>query len=667
MSAPDSRATFAAGFMDDYFAEAEEHVIAVRRGLLTLEGALGSELPPAVLEDLFRSCHSLKGISAMVELREAELLAHHMESCLRAIRQGDVVLSTRNFDILVDGARTLEGVIAAHRAGQSVPATDSVLAQLHALAGPAGGTSAAQAVPALALRLAATSPAPAPRWKVTFVPSPELVTRGVKVDTIRTRLLQLGHVVSVAPKVVSGGGVLFEFEVETAAEEQLAALRGDGIEYESLPAAVAVPEMSGESGLATRGADQAVGRPHDVPLAGSANFVRVDLERLDDLMRLVGDMVVTRARLEDTLQRVEPHVPFREWRALQEHSAGIERQLRGLREGVMRVRLVPVGEIFRRMPFVVRDLARDNGKRVRLDLVGQGTEIDKFLIERMMDPVIHLVRNAVSHAIETPEERVAAGKSPEGTVRLSASTAGESVVIESSDDGAGIDVEAVAARARASGMALADGEIDARTLLDIICASGFSTRDEADRASGRGVGMAVVRRTVEELGGALAVETRPRRGTTFRVTLPLTLAITDAIIVQVGAHTFAVPQAAVREVIEVEARALRSIERNELLTYRGATLPIVRLARLFALAAEVRPRFHAIVVGTGLAAVGFLVDRIAGQREIVVKAISDPLLRVEGISGATELGDGRLVLILDVAALSRALRGRAKQVEGISA
>jgi len=668
MSTPDSRATFAAGFMDDYFAEAEEHVIAVRRSLLTLEAALGSELPAAVLEDLFRSCHSLKGISAMVELREAELLAHHMESCLRAIRQGDVVLSTGNFDSLVNGARTLEGVIVAHRAGQPLPVTDPVLAQLHALAHGDGGTAAAPIALAPVLRLAAASPSPAPRWKVTFVPSPALVVRGVKVDTIRTRLLQLGQVTGVAPKVVAGGGVLFEFEVETAAEEQLAALRGDGVEYEPLPAAVAAAAPSLESGPGTRGTpDQAGERPHDVPVAASANFVRVDLERLDDLMRLVGDMVVTRARLEDTLQRVETHVPFHEWRALQEHSAGIERQLRSLREGVMRVRLVPVGEIFRRMPFVVRDLARDNGKRVQLDLVGQATEIDKFLIERMMDPVIHLVRNAVSHAIETPEERVAAGKSPEGTIRLSASTAGESVVLEISDDGAGIDVEAVAARARASGMAIAGGEIDARTLLDIICVSGFSTRDEADRASGRGVGMAVVRRTVEELGGALAVETRSGRGTTFRVTLPLTLAITDAIIVHVGAHTFAVPQAAVREVIEVEARALRSIERNELLTYRGATLPIVRLARLFALAVEARTRFHAIVVGTGLAAVGLLVDRIAGQREIVVKTISDPLLRVEGISGATELGDGRLVLILDVAALSRALRERAKQLEGMSA
>jgi two-component system chemotaxis sensor kinase CheA len=386
---------------------------------------------------------------------------------------------------------------------------------------------------------------------------------------------------------------------------------------------------------------------------------------LDELMRLVGDMVVRRARLDDTLQRIERHVPFQEWRALQEHSSGIERQLRDLREAVMRVRLVPVGEIFRRMPFVVRDLARDSGKRVRLDLVGQATEIDKFLIERMMDPVLHLVRNAISHAIETPEQRIAAGKSPEGTIRLSAATAGESVILEIADDGSGIDVQSVATRARAAGMTVPDG-VDARALLDIICASGFSTRDEADRASGRGVGLAVVRSTVEELGGELALKSEVGRGTTFRITLPLTLAITDAIIAHVGEQTFAVPQSAVREVIEVDAASVRVLEGNELITYRGGILPIVRLARMFSIAVKDRPRHHAIVVGTGLAALGLLVDRIAGQREIVVKTITDRLIHVDGVSGATELGDGRPVLILDVSALGRTVRERPR-VEGLTA
>jgi len=660
MLPPEQDAPFAAGFMDDYFAEADEHIVAVRRNLLIVEGALGSTLPAAALEDLFRSFHSLKGISAMVELREAEQLAHHMESCLRSVRQDHLELTGANFELLVDGARMLEAVIAARRTSLPMPSADVLMAQLETLGrgrlagkshGPASAPQPGSAGPLAEARL----------WRVTFVPSPQLVERGVKVDSVRTRLMQIGRVLNVTPRVLATGGICFEFDVQTDDDAQLAQWRDDGLTYEALtgavpePAAVSLPGTDAE-------------RPMwDVAPSGSSTVVRVDLGRLDDLMRLVGDMVVTRSRLEDTLGRVESFVPSQEWRALQDHTARLERNLRDLREGVMRVRLVPVGEIFRRMPFVVRDLARDNGKRVHLDLAGQEAEIDKFLVERMMDPVLHLVRNAISHGIETPARRVAAGKPPDGTIRLAAATVGETVAIEITDDGRGIDLEAVASRARAGGVDVPDGPLDSRALLDIICASGFSTREEADRASGRGVGMAVVRDTIHALGGTLDVETEAGRGTTFRMTLPLTLAITDAIIAHVGDQIFAVPQAAVREVIEVDAPALSAFERNELLPYRGGTLPIVRLSTLFAIRPQARQRFHAIVVGTGLSAVGLLADRIAGQREVVVKSIVDPLIRVNGVSGATELGDGQLVLILDVSALSRTLRQHVRASEGVSA
>jgi two-component system chemotaxis sensor kinase CheA len=657
---------FADGFMDDYFAEADEHMVAVRRSLMALESALGSTLPPAALEDLFRSFHSLKGISAMVELREAELLAHHMESCLRAARQGSLTLTSTNFEVLVDGVRMLEHVIAARRASTPPPSIDAMAATLEAL-GRTEDEAVRNATPA-ANNTRTNGPAArgggARWWRVTFVPSPQLVERGVKVDTVRGRLMQLGVVQNVVPKVVPGGGISFEFDVATNDEAQLAQWHDDGLTYEPL---------EGPAPAAPAGADPAdaasVERPlTDLTLAGSSNVVRVDLARLDDLMRLVGEMVVTRSRLEDTLQRIEAHVPFQEWRALQDHNGRLERSLRDLREGVMRVRLVPVGEIFRRMPFVVRDLARDNGKRVHLELTGQSTEIDKFLVERMMDPVLHIVRNAISHGIEPPERRIAAGKPADGTIRLAASTAGEAVILEITDDGGGIDIPSVAQRARSLGLVVPDdGDLESRALLDIICASGFSTRREADRASGRGVGMAVVRDTVEGLGGILAVESRPGLGTTFRMTLPLTLAITDAIIAHVGDQIFAVPQTAVREVVEVDASLLSAFERNELMPYRGGTLPMVRLSHVFAMPATHRPRYHAIVVGSGQAALGLIVDRIAGQREVVVKTITDPLIRVDGVSAATELGDGRVVLILDVAALSRTRRQHSRVITGVSA
>ena len=649
----DQHRSFLDGFMDDYFAEAEEHLVAVRRGLMALEPSLGSELPSTLLEDLFRSFHSLKGISAMVELHEAERLAHQMESCLRAVRQGHVKVDSANFETLVDGAKALEEVVHVHRQHQPMPSIEAVVDRLEAFA--------LHRLPAASPIAPVTIVTPGDShthvWRVRFQPSAQLVARGVKVDTMRSRLLEIGEILRVAPKVLTGGGVEFEFDVVTDRVHELDSWRDDGVSYELLVDHSDVAPDPVENSAAPSAAAVAE-RPREVAFSLATNFVRVDLSRLDELMRLVGDMVVTRARLDDTLRSVEAHVPFQHWRALQEHSSRLERQLRDLREGVMRVRLVPVGEIFRRMPFVVRDLARDSGKRVQLALAGQTTEIDKFLIERMMDPVLHLVRNAISHGIETPEQRIATGKPPEATIRLSATTAGESVILEISDDGSGIDVAAVAERVRASGLPMPDGALDARALLDIICASGFSTKREADRASGRGVGMAVVRSTVEDLGGTLALDTTPGQGTTFSITLPLTLAITDAIIAHVGDQVFAIPQSAVREVIEVEPSALRAIEGNELLPYRGHTLPMVRLSRLFGLEGRSRPRFHAIVVGTGLAAVGLVVDRIAGQREIVVKTITDPLVRVEGVSGATELGDGRLVLILDVGAVSRTLRAR---------
>jgi two-component system, chemotaxis family, sensor kinase CheA len=657
---------FADGFMDDYFAEADEHMVAVRRSLMALESALGSALPSAALEDLFRSFHSLKGISAMVELREAELLAHHMESCLRAVRQGALTLTTANFEILVDGVRMLEHVIASRRASTPQPSVDTAVEKLDELGRSGVEASRPAALTATdAPNQPSQSGAQAHLLRVTFVPSPQLVARGVKVDTVRARLMQIGEVKNVTPKVLPGGGISFEFDVQTSDASQLAQWKDDGLSYEPLDAAAAVEPQGAKEADAAASQEW---RLTDLTLAGSSNVVRVDLARLDELMRLVGDMVVTRSRLEDTLRRVEAHVPFQEWRALQDHSARLERNLRDLREGVMRVRLVPVGEIFRRMPFVVRDLARDNGKRVHLELAGQSTEIDKFLVERMMDPVLHIVRNAISHGIETPEQRIAAGKPADGIIRLGAATAGETVIIEIADDGRGIDIASVAQRARSLGLVVPDdGELESRALLDIICASGFSTRDHADRVSGRGVGMAVVRDTVEGLGGLLAVESKPGHGTTFRLTLPLTLAITDAIISHVGDQIFAVPQAAVREVVEVDASLLHAFERNELMPYRGGTLPMVRLSEMFSIPTVKRPRYHAIVVGTGQVAIGLIVDRIAGQREVVVKTITDPLIRVDGVSGATELGDGRVVLILDVAALSRARRQHARVITGVSA
>jgi two-component system chemotaxis sensor kinase CheA len=689
-SNPDDGGEFFAQFLDDYFAECDEHLTLVRRHLLALEEEVGRpDIDQSLLDEMFRSFHTLKGISSMVGLSAAEQLAHHMESYLRALRRKDAPLGVEGVEALMAGTTLLEQVIAALRKKESAPGIDATVARLLAIvSAPAPEESATvkatvdeSAASAEPERDATRTNAPSRRvedgrtWRFEFMPTPALSERGVNVNSVRARLLEIGELLQATPHVREQGGIVFEFVVATAADESVfAGWHGDNLTYapvakeafanEIQPPSIQSPPIQPTIQTGPASASEEVGgsqSPSAAPAASmlaSSNVVRVDLARLDDLMRLIGELVTSRARLDESLKQLKRNVAPAEWRALQETSQAMARQLRDLREGVMRVRMVQVGEIFERMKFVVRDLARESGKDIKLELLGQETEIDKFLVERMMGPLLHLVRNAVSHGLETVSERVAQGKPPAGKVTLRAATAGDNVLIEIADDGRGVDVERVAARARALGLLGAGVGVDEVLLLKLLCAPGFSTRDEADRASGRGVGMDVVGRTIEELGGTLALSTSENRGTHFTIELPLTLAIADALIAVAGGRRFALPQTVVREVIEVEASAVRVLENNEIISYREGVLPLVRLARLFGLEEETgRAVFHVFVIGSGAEVLGLAVDRIIGQREIVVRGMNDPLVKVAGVAGATDLGDGRVVLILDVAALRHSLRG----------
>ena len=624
-------------FLDDYFAEAEEHLAVIRRALLLLEQSIGRTRPDATqIEELFRSFHSLKGIAGMVDHRETEALAHELESYLRALRDGDTILTTTGFDTLIKGAGRLEASIAARRAKADAVDTTTAATELRELA--TGDRRAPSP--------SSSSPAPAANLACVFTPSPLLIARGINVDVVRARLREIGEIVTATPTITAAGAVAFQFTVRgTIPEARAAEWHSDGMVFAPI-AAVAETPVREEGDRRTA-------------ILSSGHYVRVDLARLDELMRMIGNLVILRARLCDAVDRGERHLPAAQFRAMQDDVESIDRELRELREGVMRVRLVPVGEIFRRMPFVVRDLARETGKSINVVLHGEDTKIDKFLVERMMDPVLHIVRNAVSHGIETPEERAAAGKPLAATLRLSATASGETVVIEVADDGRGINADRVADRARQAGLSLPAGPLDDAALLDVISAPGFSTRDASDRVSGRGFGMNVVRETLRELGGAIRVETEPGVGTRFIIELPLTLAITAAMIARVGDQLFAVPQAAVREVAEIEATAIRALPGAELVEFRGGPLPVIRMASLLGLQSPAMDKFHAFIVGSGASAIGLLVDRIVGHREIVVRATSDPLIRVDAIAGATDLGDGRAVLILDPTAIARRARERA--------
>ncbi|HEU4768273.1 MAG TPA: chemotaxis protein CheA [Pyrinomonadaceae bacterium] len=632
----DNAGEFFDQFLDDYYAECDEHLVSIRRALVTLEDEVDTgAVDRALLDNLFRSFHTLKGISGMVGLGAAEQLAHHLESYLRELREGTAILSQPGFEALAAGVSLLENVINARRRDQPIPPIDEIADRLRAHA---------QSVSSIA-SIPPTSPAkqemPQPdavtmRWRAEFTPTAELAARGVNVNSVRTRLQEIGELIQAKPIVKSAGEIAFHFIVATDVDQSvLKSLEADGLVFEAVPNET-VPNVKGNQ---------------PVPTIAPASVVRVDLDRLDELMRIIGDLVISRTRLEDQLTELKRATPATVWRPLQETSLRIGRQLKYLRESFMRVRMVQIGEIFERMTFVVRDLARESGKKIIVQLSGGETEIDKFLVERIMDPLMHLVRNAVSHGLESVGEREAQGKRSEGLLSLSAMTAGEKIIIKIADDGRGIDRELVLQRATARGLSYGASAIDDKALLELICSPGFSTRDEADRESGRGVGMDVVKRAIEDLGGYISLATNIGEGTIFTIELPLTLAIAEALIVSVNGQKFAVPQSAVREVMEVESASTKVLENNEIISYRGRVLPLLRLARVFDMDHQRGPRFHVLVLGEESNAVGLAVDRILSQQEIVVRAIKDPLAQTKGIAGATELGDQRVVLILDISAL----------------
>jgi Chemotaxis protein histidine kinase and related kinases len=639
--------------LDDFYAECDELLTAIRAQLAAADEALAAGRGTGgVIEGLFRQVHSVKGNAAIAGVRLAEQLAHRMEDLLRAVSKEQVALTRERLTLLMDAAQGLERIIGAHRAGQVVSEDGALLEALQV----AAREGEQKETVASAQESAGAKGGEGVRgeiWRFVFSPSPELDARGVNVTSVRARLAELGEIASSAPVVRPNGAIAFVFTVavrSAPAEGEIDAWLGDGVQVEPVKA------RERKSTAVEAGAE----RGEMLPLTPS-HMVRVDLARLDELMRITGEMVIQRSRLADRIQQ-----QFGGDERLKEIDVGLARSLREMRKAIARVRLVPVSEVFNRIPFVIRDLAAGSDKKVRVVLEGPQTEIDKFLAERLKEPLLHLIRNAFSHGVEPVARREAAGKPAEATLTLRATSRGEAVVIQVRDDGGGIDAAAVVARAKAVGVSV-PATVDATGLLAILCSPGFSTRDEADRAAGRGVGMAVVANTVRELGGTLSLETTLGAGTEFTLRLPLTLSIVDAIIVTVGGETCAVPQSAVEEIVQIPASERRAIRGTEVVPYRGGLLPFRWLAKVFRMEAKEREWLTLLVLSSERGAAGLVVDRVLTRREVVVRPLEDPLVRVEGISGATELGDGRPILILDPIALtSGVVRPPATAAEPVS-
>ena len=652
---------------DDFLAEADEHLVGIRQGLLELESSVGKTQPdPKTVESLFLEFHSFKGISAIVGLASAEAVAHATEDFLRLMRDGKSQLSAKGLEMLTASVHKLEQFVAAFRSDAVMPGYESLLGSIRAeceqaSAGASRGPSRTGALDTDLLTKAEEAKARGLQlWLFSFTPTKQLDAAGISVSSIREELLKFGEILKATPQVQGKGVLKFEFLVAARdTPNDLAAWEAKGVTIQP-----AVPENLGYQ--AAPAAPAQTGAVEHNPFLAPSHIVRVDLKRLDELMRITGEMVIHRSRLDAQLARLQGNAGRVDLRGVQEASGSLGRSLKELREAIMRVRLVPVAEIFARMPFVVRDLARQTRKKVRLELAGQDTAIDKYLIERLKDPLLHLVRNAFSHGVETAEERAAASKPEEAIIKLSASTIADSVLIRVKDDGRGINPDTIAQRAKHLGIDIPD-RLDNQAVLDVLCSPGFSTTEDADRASGRGMGMTAVHTIIRDLGGNLTLESEEGRYTQFTIRLPLTLAIAETLLVEAAGQKCAIPQSFVREILHATEDQVQIANGVEVIPYREGVLPLVRLADLFRLGISQRPKMCLLVIESDRGSVGLWAEKVLGQKEVVVSALRDPLIQVPGISGATELGDGKPVLILDGVSLTSGSvrppeRGRSKEM-----
>jgi two-component system, chemotaxis family, sensor kinase CheA len=394
-------------------------------------------------------------------------------------------------------------------------------------------------------------------------------------------------------------------------------------------------------------------KSESAPTVGDSGSIRVSVEKIDELMNTVGELVITQAMLSQLGQKLEG--PDAE--QFRSSLANLERNMRGLQESVMRVRMLPISFVFSRFPRMARDLAQRLGKQIDLKLTGQETELDKTVMEKIGDPLVHLVRNSIDHGVEMPDVRVAKGKPAVGTVHLDAYHRGGNIVVEVSDDGAGLDKDRILAKARSRDLIGPNDILNDEQIYELIFLPGFSTAEKTTDVSGRGVGMDVVRRNVHELGGKIEIRSFPGKGSKFLITLPLTLAIVDGQTVAVGTETYIVPLVSIVESMQLKpTQVSRLAGAGEVISFRGDYLPIIRLHEVFGVDPRSRALHEGLIVvaeGDGRR-VGLFVDDLLGQQQVVIKSLETNYGRIDGVSGATILGDGSVSLILDLPGLIRA-------------
>jgi two-component system chemotaxis sensor kinase CheA len=712
---------------EEFLSEAQEIVEGLGRDLLALdEGLRASRLDPSLINDVFRAVHTLKGLAGLFGATRMASLSHELEELLDKLRLGKVDLTASVLDLLFRSVQLYGLILQAEKEGrdQVIPEVDELVRELNRNGG--AGVAAAAAAPSryeldpslLAvlteyeehrLRANIAQGLRLYRLRVQF----QLATIDQALDELKAMAKPHGEIITYLPTGAGADADSIELDILMASavgtEDLRHALASGGVDLEEIPRRAGSAGSSGNSGPSSVRIPQhtplpvsGLGVPSLAPpsrhdeashgpkgdlgtLRSVAQTVRVDIHKLDRLMNIVGELSIVRTSMARLVERLRASRLERDLAAdVHRLQRTFERHLGAMQQGILEVRMVPLGQVFDKLARVVRQISREADKLVNLVITGAETEVDKLIVEELSDPLMHMMRNAIDHGIETRGEREAVGKPALGTIALNAFQKGNHVVIEIEDDGRGIDTARLLEASVRRGVISADDarSISRAEILNLIFIPGVSTKTEVSETSGRGVGMDVVKTNIGKLGGVIDVQSEVGIGTKMTVTLPITLAIISALVVLVEDRLFAVPLANVQEAVVLDPAAVRVIDGREVVTLRGSTLQLCRLARLFELEtqanqpttngwpsnsgtgapgsanADSRPaarptstRQYVVVTAVGARRLGLVVGTLVGEQDVVIKALGPSLKGVRGFAGASELGDQRIALVIDAPSL----------------
>ncbi|MHB8882116.1 MAG: chemotaxis protein CheA [Thermodesulfovibrionales bacterium] len=646
----------------EFIAEAEELLEESQRLILEIQDTISTGLNPDTINALFRAMHTLKGVSGLFGVQGISTLSHSLETLMDEVRLGKMDVTYDVVSFLFRNVDILKQITEKVGKGEDEEDVSGFVRDIEAFRasqkGEAAAASTASEIDPSILkvlseyeehRLKANQKegkgiylAKAVFTLDTFDTDLEALTRAVKAK---------GELISTLPtsQNVPDGSIGFNLMFGT--KSPVSDLKNEipyDIDMLVSPQGAAPAAPAAETAEAQPQAKQ----QQDTHLKSTSTTVRVDIEKLDRILNTVGELTLAKGAIKRIgIELVEQFGQNNLVYDIHKISQTLERRLAELQDQVLEIRMVPIGQIFSRLAQVVRRYSRDVDKTIDLVMYGEDTELDKYLAEEIVDPLMHLIKNSIDHGIETAQERKRKGKKESGTVILKSYQKGNHVVVELRDDGAGIDIEKVKKKALEKGLVEPGVELGEKEVIDFIFTPGFSTKDVANEVSGRGVGMDVVKEKLSALGGYAEVETKKDAGTVFMLTLPITLAIIKALIVRVGEERFAVPLTSMSETLIVEHKDIQTIEWKEVYYLRGEMLPMVRVSTFFHFEPFQTDRSFAVVVGLGDRKVGILVDEMFGQHEIVIKSLGDYLKKLRGFAGAAEIGKHEVILVLDVESL----------------